>query len=48
MKLNNYEIYKSIRKLWTRNPKTEVKENKRESRQQKKIKLKKETDYDYR
>ena len=42
MKINPLEIYKSIRKTWKINPRTKIKKNKRKSRQQEKIDLKKE------
>jgi hypothetical protein len=42
MKLNNLEIYKSIRKTWSINPRTKIKDKKRKSRQQSKIDLKRE------
>lgn len=42
MKINPLEIYKSLRKTWKINPKTQIKKNKRKSRQQGKIDLKKE------
>jgi len=42
MKLNPFEIYKSIRQTWKINPKTKIKDKKRKSRQQEKIELKKE------
>jgi len=43
MKIDPLDIYKSIRKTWKKNPKTEVhKTKKRKSKQQEKIDLKKE------
>ena len=44
MKINPLDIYKSIRKTWKIKPCTIIKKNKRKSRQQEKIDLKKEND----
>lgn len=42
MKLNPLEIYKSLRKTWLINPRTKIKKNKRKSRQQEKVDLKRD------
>ena len=42
MKIDSFEIYKSIRRFWKINPRTKIKDKKRKSRQQEKIDIKKE------